>query len=496
MVSKFLKPLFNIVSKKQIANIFAKLVQPAQTHRWMFFIIVKGVGLVYFIAFISLLSQVKGLYLSDGILPIASYISRFESISWFQWPHIFLSTQDSYLWNVLWVGLGASICLVFGILPLVMGVICWGVYGSFVNYGAVFMSFQWDSLLLEAGFLILVGLPVTLFWKKSDYYAPPKLCIILAYVCCFKLMFASGMVKLLSGDSLWWSAKALEYHYYTQPLPHMLSWFFHQLPVVFHKISCLIMFGIELIMPFLIFINYKARRIAGLSFIGLMSVVMVSGNYCFFNLLTMVLALFCLDDEFFKLKNSSKQIKPSLFNLVRGGVALVLIGVAVVNLSSQLIPGLAKIRRGMQPIAGWHVSHTYGLFASMTRQREEVQILGSNDGVDWKAYSFKYKPNNDKKIPRWTWLHQPRLDWQLWFVALQGYSQRSWTNALITRLFDHSPSVLALFKEVPFETAPKYLVMVKNSYHFSDWKEKQTKGTWWIVGETEQFSPVFKNNNF
>jgi hypothetical protein len=66
-------------------------------------------------------------------------------------------------------------------------------------------------------------------------------------------MFESGMVKLLSGDTNWAHLTALTYHYWTQPLPNMISWYANQLPLWFQKLSCAVAFGIELFMPFLFF---------------------------------------------------------------------------------------------------------------------------------------------------------------------------------------------------------------------------------------------------
>ena len=36
----------------------------------------------------------------------------------------------------------------------------------------------------------------------------------------------------------------------------------------------------------------------------------------------------------------------------------------------------------------------YGLFAVMTTERNEIIIEGSDDGVEWREYAFRYKPGN------------------------------------------------------------------------------------------------------
>tara|TARA_Y100000591_G_scaffold330382_1_gene361243 strand:+ start:83 stop:1546 length:1464 start_codon:yes stop_codon:yes gene_type:complete len=474
------------------ATRFKRLLSPAITHKQTFYLISKGIGLSYLIAFISLLTQLDGLYLSKGILPIASIVKQIGLEQWFSWPHGFFATSDIVITLLLCLGLFSSITLIIGLLPCLSLAVSWFSYLSFVNTGSVFMSFQWDILLLEVGFLCLLGMPWVLFWKPSSSYAPPQFLIMAGYLCCFKLMFASGAVKLLSGDPLWWSLNALTVHYETQPLPHMVSWYIHQLPLFFHQLACLIMFVIELIMPLLIVINKKTRHLAGISFIALMIIVMISGNYCFFNFLTCIVALFCFDYTFFRLPPSIKAVSLTVTYQLRGIAGFILIVLTGIQLSSQLIPSFNSARKITQPLAGWRISNTYGLFASMTTQRDEIQILGSLNGDDWKPYIFKHKPNSAKEIPSWTWFHQPRLDWQFWFVALRGYSPYSWTNALITRLFEQSPAVLDLFKEVPFEEAPNYIVMVKQNYQFSNGQEKKQTQSWWRVGRSEQFSPVFQ----
>ena len=65
-----------------------------------------------------------------------------------------------------------------------------------------------------------------------------------------------------------------------------------------------------------------------------------------------------------------------------------------------------------------HIVSGYGLFAVMTTKRDEIVIEGSDDGVEWREYEFRYKPGDVARRPRWNIPHQPRLDWQMWFAAL------------------------------------------------------------------------------
>ena len=113
----------------------------------------------------------------------------------------------------------------------------------------------------------------------------------------FRLMFLSGVVKLTYGDPVWLSWRALEYHYWTQPLPAWTSWYIHQMPAWFHRLSIAFMFYAELVAPFFVFGPRVLRRIGFASLVLLQLLIMATGNYGFFNLLAIVLCLSVLDDR-------------------------------------------------------------------------------------------------------------------------------------------------------------------------------------------------------
>ena len=98
-------------------------------------------------------------------------------------------------------------------------------------------------------------------------------------------------------DSTWMDLTALEYHYWTQPLPHGLSAWIHSLPNWFDQISLYLMYGIELILPFFLFLPGIFRRIGVMGQIFLQIAILLSGNYGFFNLLTLCLCLPLIDDQ-------------------------------------------------------------------------------------------------------------------------------------------------------------------------------------------------------
>jgi len=299
----------------------------------------------------------------------------------------------------------------------------------------------------------------------------------------------------------WWDLSALSFHYWTQPLPHVGGWLVHQLPDWFDQLSVLVMFGIELIVPFFIFFSRKFRLVAFGCFVGFQIVIMVTGNYGFFNVLTIVLCVVLLDDGALERVFGQKRVldgekRDSRFKMVCvGGVCVVLV-LLMTHLELQRFyrPGLSvvgmdKVSRVLYP---FHLVGRYGLFASMTTNRREIEIQGSLDGVDWRPYLFAYKPNQVTDRPVWVMPHQPRLDWQMWFLALGPYDRSAWFSRLCLKLLEGSGDVEGLFLVNPFEGArPRYLKAVVREFGFSSFSELRMSGQWWQAGLVLDYTPVF-----
>jgi hypothetical protein len=128
----------------------------------------------------------------------------------------------------------------------------------------------------------------------------------------------------------------------------------------------------------------------------------------------------------------------------------------------------------------FRISNSYGVFAVMTAERPEIIIEGSNDGKDWQAYEFRFKPGDLKRRPEFVEPHQPRLDWQMWFAALSTWQRNRWFIYLCRRILEGSPEVLRLLKTNPFPGAPpKYLRATVYNYTFTTPEERKAHGAWW-----------------
>lgn len=456
---------------------------------WLF---LRVLGCIYFIAFLSLWVQIHGLVGSNGILPAEQYLAAVHQQIGTRGYHLFptlfwLNPTDASLHFLCAGGVILSLLLIVGIFAPFTLVGLWVFYLSLVTVGQVFFSFQWDILLLEAGFLAIFFAPLQVRDTLSRASQPSAAFLWLLRWLLFRLMFASGFVKLGS-DETWRNLTALNFHYETQPLPTWIGWYVHQLPGWFHKISTIGMFGVELVIPFLIFAPRRLRTIGCIGLVGLQLLILLTGNYCFFNLLTMTLCLLLIDDLTWK-GLLSKRFRPSFRPIEQSPHRyrqICIVGVAsLLFLLSSIRFGGQLFREARLPdvtwIAPFRSVNTYGLFADMTEARPEIIVEGSNDRRTWETYHFRWKPGALTRAPGWVAPHQPRLDWQMWFAALQGsYRDTPWFLNFMGALLQGKPEVLRLLAENPFPDAPpRYIRATLYDYRFTEIATKRSEGTWW-----------------
>lgn len=459
--------------------------------RWLF---LRLMGVIYFIAFASLSVQIIGLIGSDGILPAGAYLEALKAKygrEVYRWlPTLFwFASSDASLRLVCGMGIAFSTAVIIGILPGLSLLALWALYLSLVAAGQDFLSFQWDILLLEAGLLAVFWAPGRLLWLKPKTGAPSLAVLWLLRWLLFRLMFESGLVKLLSGDPTWRNLTALQYHYETQCIPTAIGWFAHQFPGWFQKVSVVGMFAAELIVPFMIFLPRRPRLAAFVILTGLQITIALTGNYGFFNLLTWALCLTLLDDaalySFFRRKDGSHPPTPAPRWRAAMTLPLVLI-VAIISVSQLYILLSRKtsfpesLKNAMSWVMPFHPVNSYGLFAVMTVKRPEIVIEGSMDNRLWLAYEFKWKAGDTSRRPPFVAPYQPRLDWQMWFAALGDYRNSPWFTYLLARILMDSRPVMKLFEKNPFPDAPpRYVRALLYEYRFTDFAARRGSGNWW-----------------
>ena len=436
--------------------------------------------------------QIHGLIGSNGILPADQFLTAVRqqvgTSSYYVVPTLFwLNPSDFFLHFLCAGGIVLSLVLIAGFFPPFTLAGLWVFYLSLVSIGQVFLSFQWDVLLLEAGLLAIFFAPLQIRETLSRASQPSVAFLWLLRWLLFRLIFASGFVKLAS-DEVWRNLTALNFHYETQPLPTSIGWYVHQLPEWFHKISIIGMFAAELIIPFLIFAPRRLRTAGCIGLVGLQVLIILTGNYCFFNLLTIALCLLLIDDVTWR-GLLSKRFMPTIRLLEQPPRRYRRAFIAVVAMLLFLLSGIRfsgqLFREAELPDVAWITPfrsvNTYGLFADMTESRPEIIVEGSNDRILWKTYQFRWKPGELTSAPRWVAPHQPRLDWQMWFAALQGsYQNTFWFLNFMGSLLRGNPEVLKLLAENPFpDTPPRYVRATLYDYSFTELATKRSEGMWW-----------------
>ncbi len=461
---------------------------------------VRGLGLVYLLAFASFWSQAEGLVGSRGILPVADTLQwAAETLGpaarWRLPTLLWLDAGDPALHALCAAGCAAALAAAAGVAPAAALSLCWICYLSVYVAGQQFLSYQWDVLLLEAGVLGVLWAPRA--WRpRRVWEQPPSTAVtwLLRWLI-FRLMWSSGVVKLLSGDPAWRGLAAMEHHYQTQPIPVWTSWFAHHLPPAVHTAETLVMFGVELILPFAVFGPRRLRLTAAAGFALLQLGIAATGNYGFFNLLTLVLCLPLLDDAVFGRPavegGRPGRRWPRSLLWPAASVIFCLSGLQLAATLGMDVRRAGPLYRLQQLLGPLHLSSSYGLFATMTTTRPEIVLEGSREGVEWRTYRFRYKPTDLDRRPSFAGPHMPRLDWQMWFAALRPFERARWFHAFARRLLEGSPPVLGLLAEDPFRGGPppRYLRAHLYEYRFSR-GEARRRGVWWERTLLRPYSPV------
>ncbi|WP_158749782.1 lipase maturation factor family protein [Acidobacterium sp. S8] len=511
---------------KSGAYILRKLFGPSERSpghlipRWIF---LRALGLIYFSAFYSLLFQIRGLIGPAGILPAQQYLQSVDrSIPgvmqlWFAPTLLWLSASNHALMTVTVIGLVASVLVVANVWPRMTLFICLLCFLSFVSAASDFSNYQSDGMLLEAGFLALFLAPRGLWPDLGASSAPSIASLFLLQWEWFRIYFQSGLVKFLSGDPEWRHFTAMDAYYQNGPLPTWIGWYLQHLPHSFHAFATVATLAMELAIVFLLFLPRRYRILCFFIVTPWEAVVILTANYTFLNYLVLALGFLLLDDQcltrFVPKRSRSKLstnkpeplpaseeeiLKPSPQQQHAAALRLAISAVFLTWIFYATAAELIHMLWRAAPLPSapvvaldpFRIANQYGLFAVMTRGRYEIEFQGSNDGQNWTAYPFKYKPQALDHPPGIYAPYQPRFDWNLWFASLGDWQQNSLVPLTEERLLTGSPDVLALFAGNPFPQPPKYVRSVLWQYWFASMAEKRSTGLWWRRQLLGQYAPT------
>ena len=455
--------------------------------RWL---VQRGIALVYVLAFVNVLHQWRPLLGDAGLTPAREVL---EGTSWRRAPSLFhLRYSDRLATALAWLGLVVAVSLLLGLpqagpvwAPMAAFAALWALNLSFVTIGRAFYAFGWESLLLEAGFLAI-------FLGSSE--VAPSWVVLLAYRwLLFRVEFGAGMIKL-RGDACWRQLTCTEHHHETQPLPNPLSRRFHHLPRWQHRVEVGANHVTQLVVPLALFLPQPVAGVAATIMIVTQAYLMLSGNFAWLNLLTIVLATAALPDDWLGWLpvGAPTAATPTWF-----AVLTVALGLLVVWRSWQPIANLLSPRQRMNashdPL---RLVNSYGAFGSVTRQRYELVIEATADDpaspqARWRAYELPAKPTDPERRPPQIAPYHLRLDWLLWFAAMSPSPDRHrWFVRLLQALLAADPQVLRLLRHDPLDGARPVAVRVRRGlYQFTTRAQKRSTGRWWHRGELQVVIP-------
>jgi hypothetical protein len=446
-----------------------------------------GLGFIYFCVFFPLLFQYPGLLGTHGLLPVSLFLERMGEYlpapQWWNYPTLFwINQSNAFALSLASLGLILSIAVMLGFANSIILFLLWLLQLSFTHIGQDFWGFGWESNLLEMGFLSIFFVPR---WKGT--LPPSKIIIWLYRWVLFRLMVGAGLIKL-RGDACWTDLTCLAYHYETQPIPNPLSPLFHFAPMWFHKLSALLNHFVELICPFLLLFSYRFRTFAGICFLIFQMCIMVTGNYAWINHLTLLMIIPCFDDRALKMFFPKKNIPETRgFNLSQKIVVFSLLGLVLFKSWKPLINLIGPRQVMNTSYDQFQLVNSYGVFGSVGRERYEVIISGSNDGINWKEYEIPCKPGDVNKMPCIISPYHYRITWQIWFAAMGDYSQSPWLIHLIYKLLKGDKDALGLLSNDPFGgVPPKYIKVDKYRYRFS----KGYENGWYQREKVDVYLPV------
>jgi lipase maturation factor 1 len=485
--------------------------------RWLF---LRALGLIYFSAFYSLVFQIRGLIGPQGILPAGDYLQAVARSGvaharfWYAPTLLWISSGSHMLMALCWIGMIASVVLVLNLWPRAMLVVCFVCFLSFVTAAGDFSSYQSDGMLLEAGFISLFFVPPGLRPGLRERHPPSRASLFLLQWEWFRIYFESGIAKLASGDPQWRNFTAMDEYYQNGPLPTWIGWYAQHLPHWFHAGSAGATLVLELGLIWLIFLPRRFRFVLFLIVTCWEAGVITTANYCFLNYLVLSLGILLVDDRFLfrfvperwrsririasdaKAEESTRKkeddaglsplralIQPQFkaFKVAIAAVMLTWIFYATaVQLVWMLLPRFPMPSTPVAMLEPSRIANQYGLFAVMTRGRYEIEFQGSNDGQNWTAYPFRYKPQALNQPPGIYAPYQPRFDWNLWFASLGTWREYSIVPNTEVRLLSNDADVLSLFAGNPFpQVPPKRVRAVLWQYWFTSMAEKRATGNWW-----------------
>ena len=173
---------------------------------------------------------------------------------------------------------------------------------------------------------------------------------------------------------------------------------------------------------------------------------------------------------------------------------VLLVGAIAAVIAIESVPVIANLASSHQAMNRsydrFDLVNTYGAFGSVGMVRNELVIEGTRDAdpatATWKAYELPCKPGDLARRPCILGPYHRRLDWLIWFAAMNDQPRDPWVIHLVYKLLDGDKTIRELFAVDPFEGAmPTYIRIRRFVYHLAPW----SADGWWTRDSEELWLP-------
>ncbi len=467
------------------------------------FVFLRLLGLIYTVAFLVLVNQLRPLIGADGLLPANLYLERvgqefddrggaFAALPTLFW----FDASDGFMQGVAYAGLAGALVVLAGFANAPLLAVLWFTYLSFCHIGQLFWGYGWESLLLETGFLAVFLPPVLKLTPFPEHVPPSTVMMWLIRWILFRVMFGAGLIKI-RGDSCWRDLTCMMFHYETQPLPNAVSWYLYHLPPLVHRLEVLFNHFVELVVPWSLFAPRRLRHAGGLFLVAFQLLLIVSGNLSWLNWLTLTLCVACFDDGVFARFFPRRLVTRVMHYGDAPGRVRRALTYALAALVAYL--SIYPVMNMLSPYQAMNASfdrlqivNTYGAFGSVGRTRDEVILEGTDDdtidaSTRWVEYEFKCKPGSVDRRPCIVAPYHYRIDWQIWFAAMSDYAHNPWLVHFIYKLLQGDPQARALLANDPFPNGPKFIRAELYEYKFT--APGDPSEHWWARRRVDEYLP-------
>lgn len=488
----------------------------------------KALGLVYLVALVPLVYEVDALIGSQGLLPaedllVMSYSEQGVVSSLLQFPSLYhLYPTDITLYLILVIGVVGAILLVLTQRVFQGALLAWISFLSITTIGGDFLMIIIDLFLAEVGFLALFS-AYTIQYRSYI----PKLVHFGFLMLNFRLWFCMGINKFYMPSSVWINFEFFDSFFQAQPMPTPVAYYFHQVPSVLKWLAEVGLFISEVFVPFAVFGKKKLRTLSFWTFVLISVLIQLNGNYGYFNILSIVVALTILKDNDFELfKKQTRTAAP-----IRIGVPRFPTWILSAQITWQMLYSIyvfdptpyspqnhlnimfntwetdSKVLNVLyEPfrwIGYWRVSNPYGVFKGIPKYHGEIRFSGSLDGKEWKDYEFRFVPSGKTDQLGFFAPYYPRLDHLMFYETLsesncrhnplnQFYSlQNAWSCNFVNALLSNNRHVTKLMKKNPFEEQPPQYIRTE-VYRLS-FDERTTK--YWKSEQMHELTKIYRTDD-